>query len=139
MPDTVYSLWRQESRKKVLRFFAKIRRLINFIVTYKFPNIFRFMSKSANMSASEKTRNFFKNGRIHHVKRSSCKGIEKQYVRYSRSSQKKAETNGWAKKNTAAVMVQSRMGSFPLGELRQEGLLRHALPRSIRLPRLQGS
>ena len=37
-------------------------------------------------------------------------------MRYSRSSQKKAETNGWAKKNTAAVMVQSRMGSFPLGE-----------------------
>ena len=74
------------------------------------------MSKSANMSASEKTRIIFKNGGIHHVKRSSCKGIEKQYVRYSRSSQKKAETNGWAKKNTAAVMVQSRMGSFPQGE-----------------------
>ena len=63
-----------------------------------------------------KKQEFFKNGRIYHVKRSSCKGIEKQYVRYSRSSQKKAETNGWAKKNTAAVMVQSRMGSFPLGE-----------------------
>ena len=73
------------------------------------------MSKSANMSASEKSKNFLKTGRIYHVKRSSCKGIEKQYVRYSRSSQKKAETNGWAKKNTAAVMVQSRMGCLSIG------------------------
>ena len=35
---------------------------------------------------------------------------------YRRNFQRKAETNGCAKKNTAAVTMQSRIGSFPLGD-----------------------